>query len=77
MSKRAAGVVLSSVGAALFLSRYAFAIWYRGPNPSRWGVDDFNQLLGYVGLMPNVLGILFLFGGLFYLADAHRDERPK
>jgi hypothetical protein len=76
MSRRAVAVVLCCLGVVLFLSRYAFAIWYRGPNPSRLGVDDFGQLLASVGLMPWVLAVIFFLVGFFYLAIDERD-RPK
>lgn len=74
MSRRAVAVVLCSLGVVLFLSRYALAIWYRGPNPSRWGVDDFGQLLAAVGVMPWVLAVIFCLVGFLFLALDERDH---
>ena len=76
MSKRTVAVVFCCLGVVLFLSRYAFAIWYRGPNTSRWGADDFGQLLASVGLMPWVLAAIFFLVGFYFLAIEERDH-PK
>jgi len=76
MSKRTLAAVFFCLGVLLFLSRYALAIWYRGPNPIKWGVDDFGQLMSSVGLMPWTLAAIFLFAGTYYLAMAERDRTP-
>ena len=76
MSRRAVAAVFCCLGVVLFLSRYALAIWYRGPNPNRWGPDDFGQLLASIGLMPWALAAIFFLVGFYYLAIAERDH-PK
>ena len=74
MSRRTAGVVFSCLGVVLFLARYAFAIWYRGPHPTALGAVEFGRLLGYIGIMPWILAAVFFLVGLYYLAVDERDR---
>lgn len=73
MNRRAAGVSFCAFALVSFLSRYAFAIWYRGDNPIQWGPEDFARIVGYVSLGPWFVAVAFLLAGIALLAKAERD----
>lgn len=74
MSKRGIGVIFCILAVVLFLSRYVFALWYRGLGRTTWGSEDFAQNLGYVGLTPWVMAFGFLIAGIVYLVRAEQDH---
>jgi hypothetical protein len=74
MSKRSAGVIFCCVAVALFLSRYALALWYRGPYRGTWGEEDFSWHLRYIGMGPWIAAAAFLLVGVVYLIRAEQDH---
>ncbi len=74
MNRRAMAAWLYFLAVVLFLSRYVFAIWYRGSNFNVWGHDNFAQFLDYVGVMPWVLAVVCLIAGIVYAVLAEREK---
>jgi hypothetical protein len=75
MTRRATAVGLLSLAVALFLSRYVFALWYRGTGQRTvWGPEDFANFLGCVGITPWVFAGGFLLAGVVYMVLAERDR---
>jgi hypothetical protein len=71
MSKRTMAVVCFCLATILFLSRYVFALWYRGEGHT-WVPDNFAAFLGYVGATPWILA--FAIAGIIYLIRAKSDK---
>ncbi|BBO32921.1 hypothetical protein [Lacipirellula parvula] len=74
MNRRAAGISMCALALFSFLSRYAFALWYPGDTPTRWGADDFATHVGYVGLGPWFVAAALLLAGIAFLASAERES---
>jgi hypothetical protein len=74
MTRRAMAALLFCLAVALFLSRYVFALWYRGSKQTSWGPDDFAGFLGYIGIAPWVLAFGFLIAGIIYLILSERER---
>jgi hypothetical protein len=73
MSKRTMAAVFFCLATILFLSRYVFALWYRGAGHT-WGPDNFAAFLGYVGTTPWILAAAFAIAGIVYLLRAESDR---
>jgi hypothetical protein len=73
MSKRSMAAVFFCLATILFLSRYVFALWYRGEGHA-WGPDDFANFLGYVGTTPWILAAASAIAGVVYLIQAEGDR---
>ena len=73
MGRRSAGIALFALAAVLFLSRYVFALWYRGIHGSVWSREDFAHRLGYVGTTPWTVAVICVLAGLYYLYRAEVD----
>ena len=73
MNRRAAGICFCAFALIAFLSRYVFAIWYRGAKSGQSGPEDFARNLASVGLVPWVVAGACLLAGIAFLATAEKD----
>lgn len=72
MSNRAAGVTFIGIAVFTFATPYfTTAIWVSGVGVSS---QVFNELFCRICVMPFIVGVLMLGGGIFYLIRAEKAD---
>ncbi len=74
MTKRAIAALFFCLAVVLFLSRYVFAIWFRGAGNMTWHSGEFDSILGEVGIAPWVLAVGLMMLAVAYMVRSEFDR---